>query len=229
MSRGIIYVMTTVVPGLIKIGKTRTRNFEQCMNNLEYDGYRNVTGLKRAFAIEVDEYDEKEALLHNIFEKSRLSDTELFAVDINTVTQLLSAFDGTVIFPEKTKDAVFNEAAETRDNTIPDGEYYFERKKKSENNRIIKASALIKNGEWTLLKGSVLATSESKGISAKAKEIRQSVPIRPDGVLTENFYLGEVLPSLVSNIVLYGSSDGWVDWVDKDGRPLDYFRKPEDK
>ena len=82
MSKGIIYVMTTVVPGLIKIGKTGSSNFEQRMYNLEHDGYRNVTALKRAFAIEVEDYDEKEDLLHKIFEKSRLSDTELFALDV---------------------------------------------------------------------------------------------------------------------------------------------------
>ena len=34
------------------------------MYNLEHDGYRNVTALKRSFAIEVDDYDEKEAMLH---------------------------------------------------------------------------------------------------------------------------------------------------------------------
>lgn len=63
MAKGIIYVMTTVVPGLVKIGKTGLNNFEQRMYNLEKNGYSNVVGLKRAFAIEVDDYDEKEALL----------------------------------------------------------------------------------------------------------------------------------------------------------------------
>ena len=64
MSKGIIYVMTTIVPGLIKIGKTGTQNFESRMYNLEHDGYRNVTGLKRCFAIEVEDYDEKENHFH---------------------------------------------------------------------------------------------------------------------------------------------------------------------
>lgn len=43
MAKGIIYLMTTAVPGLVKIGKTATCNFEQRMYNLESDGYRNVT------------------------------------------------------------------------------------------------------------------------------------------------------------------------------------------
>lgn len=42
MAKGIIYVMTTVVPGLIKIGKTGVDNFEARMYQLERNGYFNV-------------------------------------------------------------------------------------------------------------------------------------------------------------------------------------------
>ena len=35
-------------------------NFEKRMYQLERNGYFNVVGLKRKFAIEVDDYDEKE-------------------------------------------------------------------------------------------------------------------------------------------------------------------------
>lgn len=58
MTKGIIYAMTTVVPGLIKIGKTGCNNFEQRMYHLERNGYFNVVGLQRRFAIEVEDYDE---------------------------------------------------------------------------------------------------------------------------------------------------------------------------
>ena len=47
MAIGIIYVMSTVVPGLIKIGKTGSDNFESRMYTLERHGYTNVVGLKR--------------------------------------------------------------------------------------------------------------------------------------------------------------------------------------
>ena len=70
MAKGIIYVMTTVVPGLIKIGKTGIENFESRMYQLERNGYFNVVGLKRKFAIEVEDYDEKEKLLDEIFAKA---------------------------------------------------------------------------------------------------------------------------------------------------------------
>lgn len=113
MAKGIIYVMSTVVDGLIKIGKTGSNNFESRMYNLEHDGYRNVVGLRRQFAIEVDDYDEKERLLDNIFSKSQVPNTELFALDIQLVIQLLSSFEGKVVYPPcETKDEIFDEAVE---------------------------------------------------------------------------------------------------------------------
>ena len=88
MSKGIIYVMSTAVEGLIKIGITD--NFERRMSQLEGNGYRNVTGLKRQFAIEVDDYDVKEIILDEVFSNSRVGKTELFSLDLNRAIQLLS-------------------------------------------------------------------------------------------------------------------------------------------
>ena len=111
MSKGVLYVMTTVVDGLVKIGKTESGQFNARMKYLENNGYANVTGLKRLFAIEVDEYSEKEKLLHTIFSKSRISGTELFALDDNLVVQLLSSFDGSIVYSkESTKLASFEAA-----------------------------------------------------------------------------------------------------------------------
>ena len=45
--KGIIYIMTTVVSGLIKIGQTDANNYQERMRNLEANGYYNVSGLKR--------------------------------------------------------------------------------------------------------------------------------------------------------------------------------------
>ncbi len=225
MSRGIIYIMTTVVPGLIKIGKTGSQNFEQRMYNLEHDGYRNVTALKRAFAIEVDDYDEKEAMLHTIFEKSQVSDTELFALDINIVTQLLSSFDGIVIYPKtETKSDIFDSAVDNqKGKLIPNGTYYFKRKKKSDN-KDVKASAEVINGKWTLKKGSVLGITEDVGVSQKAKQVRSNMQFDDNGKLLEDAELGECSPSFAGVVVMNQSNNGWTDWKDKDGNPVDIYR-----
>lgn len=221
--------MTTAVPGLIKIGKTGSKNFEQRMYNLEHAGYRNVTALKRIFAIEVDDYDEKETLLHVIFEKSRLSDTELFAIDVNIVIQLLSSFDGNMVYPvSETKDEVFDQAADdSTGKLIPDGRYTFRRKKKSDDNKLVKATAVIQNGSWTLLKGSILGMTENAGVSKKARKIRLDMPIDETGKLLEDFCLGECSPSLAGSVVMNASNDGWIEWRNKDGNPVDTYRVKE--
>jgi len=100
MKKGIIYVMTTAVSGLIKIGQTGTTNFKERMRFLEANGYYNVVGLKKFFAIELDDYIEKENLLHDIFNKHRVGESELFALDQELIRQLLLSFEGKIIYPK---------------------------------------------------------------------------------------------------------------------------------
>lgn len=115
MKKGIVYLMTTAVSGLIKIGRTGTDNYSERMRFLEANGYYNVAGLRRYFAIELDDYDDKESLLHEIFSKHRVGTSELFALDQDLVRQLLLSFDGNVIFPEKVlKEKEFDAVATLR-------------------------------------------------------------------------------------------------------------------
>lgn len=115
MAKGILYIMTTAVSGLIKIGKTGTVNYLERMRFLEANGYYNVVGLKRFFAIELEDYDEKESLLHEIFSKHRVGSSELFSLDQELVRQLLLSFDGTIVYPENiNKDREFDEVTKTR-------------------------------------------------------------------------------------------------------------------
>jgi hypothetical protein len=107
--------MTTAVSGLIKIGQTGTKNYPERMRFLEANGYSNVSGLKRYFAMELDEYTDKENLLHEIFNKHRVGDSELFALDYELVKQLLLSFDGDVIYPENIdKEKEFDNVSEVR-------------------------------------------------------------------------------------------------------------------
>ena len=107
--------MTTAVSGLIKIGQTGTKNYPERMRFLEANGYSNVSGLKRYFAMELDEYIDKENLIHEIFSKHRVGDSELFALDYELVKQLLLSFDGDVIYPENIdKEKEFDNVSEVR-------------------------------------------------------------------------------------------------------------------
>ena len=104
MAKGILYIMTTIVSGLIKIGICETKQYSERMRKLESDGYNNVTGLKRFFAIEVENYKEKENLLkNNVYRNCRVGMSELFVQDKDLAKELLLAFEGKVIYPD-TKD-----------------------------------------------------------------------------------------------------------------------------
>ncbi|MGI6743663.1 MAG: DUF4357 domain-containing protein [Eubacteriales bacterium] len=221
MAKGIIYVMTSVVPGLIKIGKTGSNNFDSRMIQLEKNGYSNVTGFKREFAIEVDDYDEKEKLLGEIFSKSKVQNTELFALDVDIVIQLLSSFDGKQVFPEeKTKEEVFEEAVkehEIKSDTgfIPDGKYYLKRNVKGFGE--VNGKAEVKDGTFTVLKGSICAPVSSGYVL----KIRKNAVIEND-VLMEDVVCNS--PSAAGWIIVGGSNNGWTEWKDKNGKPINIFR-----
>ena len=137
MEKGILYVMTTVVDGLVKVGKTASYNFERRMYNLEHNGYCNITGLKREFAIEVNGYSEKEDLFKKLFQRSRVANTELYSLDLNQVIQLLSSFEGKKIYPEnESKEEVFQQVtAAVESSELPEGDYFLSSKVKGPNGK----------------------------------------------------------------------------------------------
>ena len=193
------------------------------MYSLEHDGYRNVTALRREFAIEVEDFDEKEKLIHTIFEKSQLSDTELFAIDVNIVKQLLSSFDGAVVFPKtETKSEVFSEATESRKSKlIPDGEYTLSMK-----NNSINATAKVIDGKWTLKRGSIIEPSDTaEKLPKRVKMCRDTLPVDKSGKLLEDIELGECAPSFVGSVVANIPLDGWHYWKDKDKQPINKYRQ----
>lgn len=221
MAKGIIYVMTTVVPGLVKIGKTGSDNFESRMYNLERHGYSNVAGLTRRFTIEVEDYSEKEALLDEIFSKSKVPNTELFALDIDLVVQLLSSFDGKQVYPQTiSKEEAFDVATKERAvksdwARIPDGLYYLRENRKGFG--IVEASMKVEDGTFVVLKGSTCAPTKQGWVP----ESRRNAPI------ANNILLDDVIcnsPSTAGWIVMGGSNNGWRIWRDKDGRAIDVYR-----
>lgn len=94
MARGVIYAMSTVVPGLVKLGRTEEDGFEDEMKRLEGNGYANIAGLRREHAILVDDVEEKMELLEEVFGSVRIPGTDLYAVDAGLVSRLLSSFRG---------------------------------------------------------------------------------------------------------------------------------------
>ena len=221
MAKGIIYLMTTVVSGLIKIGKTGNEQFENRMRFLESNGYANITGLKREFAIEVDEYDDKEKLIHDIFSKSRISNTELFALDIETAKSLLASLDGKQIYPkDKTKKEVFEESTEeiklkTDAGFIPEGEYFLNRNIKGFGK--VNGKAIVKDGVFTLLKGSICGDTGNGYIPSIRKNAKIYNNILQEDMICSN-------PSSAGWIVIGKSNNGWIEWKDIKGNSIEIYR-----
>lgn len=227
MAKGIIYVMSTVVPGLIKIGKTGIDNFETRMYSLEHNGYFNVVGLKREFAIEVEDYDEKEELLDDIFSKSRVPNSELFALDLDLVIQLLSSFEGVQVYPEKiSKEDIFDEATAERDlrredcSQIPNGTYYL--MEKSNSYGVVKASMRVQEGSFIVQEGSNCLPLRQPNKWAPA--VRKNAPIK-NGILQADVTCQS--PSTAGWIVLGYAKNGWKIWKDIGGNPIDIYRNKE--
>lgn len=224
MAKGIIYLMTTVVSGLIKIGKTGNDQFENRMRFLESNGYANITGLKREFAIEVDGYDDKEKLIHDIFSKSRIAGTELFALDIEIAKSLLASLDGKQIYPkDKSKKEVFKESTEeiklkTDGGFIPDGDYVLNRNIKGFGK--VNGKASVKDGVFRVLKGS-LCGNTGKGY---IPSIRRNARIK-DNILQEDIVC--MNPSSAGWIVIGKSNNGWVEWKDFQGNLIEKYRDKE--
>ena len=220
MARGIIYCMTTIVPGLVKIGKTGMENFDKRMYNLERNGYVNITGLKKRFAIEVEDYDEKEILIHELFSKSNVPNTELFAVDEELVVQLLSSFEEKQVYPASiSKEESFKDATDEVQRysdkynraLIPNGIYHL-----SEYG--IRASMRVENGKFIVLKGSQCLPCDKDWMP----EDRRNARIE-HGILMEDVTCNS--PSTAGWVVLGKSNNGWVTWKTEDGKIIDIYRR----
>lgn len=220
MGKGIIYVMSTAVEGLIKIGITD--NFERRMGQLESNGYRNVAGLKRQFAIEVENYEEKEILLDDMFEKSRLGTTELFSLDLNKTIQLLSCFEGKQIYPlGEMKEEVFERVTEAVQNSeIPDGTYVYEVKNQLDG-KLYKGTMLVEKGKLTLKVGSTLAPLTVDGTNVWITT-RKSMGVDAC-VLNKDLVCSSV--SIAANYVCGHEKNGWKAWKDPNGNFIDIYRK----
>ena len=226
MAKGILYVMTTVVPGLIKIGKTGSSNFESRMYQLERHGYSNVVGLKRHFAIEVDDYDNKERLLDEIFSKSKLENSELFALDVDLVVQLLSSFEGNQVYPaDKSKDDVFDEVTNKRDSSkLPEGTYHMTKKIKAWPEREVTGIMEYKDGKFIVKAGSVCCPIRGNGWTTTKiiDESRKACSI-VDNVLQEDVEFNSC--SLAAAMLTWKPENGWSVWKNDQNKPIDIYRK----
>ena len=228
MAKGIIYLMSTAVAGLVKIGKTGTGNYAERMRFLEGNGYANVTGLKREFAIEVEDYDAKEALIDEIFAKARVGTSELFALDVDLAKQLLAAFEGTQVYPSlarESKEEVFTRAVDQHRRhaevfRIPNGMYHLDYKPRG-SKQSVHVLMQVEDGELTIQASQHVAVSTSKGLPESVRQLRDQYTDNM-GVVLEDVRFDS--PSAAASFVTGGSCNGWETWKTADGGSISRYR-----
>ena len=221
--KGIIYIMKCIsLPGLIKIGKTETKQFESRMRSLEKDGYRHEM-LQREFAIEVDDFDSKEKLLHTIYSTSQVGDSELFATNCKAAVELLKSFEGVQIYP------VLDKAKPTKTSTTPNRtntsqQYvvcHMVRKIKAWNNKSPNAKMEIRNGKFIVLAGSEICPVSGIGIQKETKQRYTTASIK-NNILQKDESFDS--PSGAGNFVCNCAINGWSAWKLDNGDSLQTIR-----
>lgn len=221
MAKGIVYVCSTVIPGLIKIGKTESDRYEKRMKELEDNGYKNCTGLKRQFAIEVEDYDQAERDVHETFRAHQVGNTELFACNIDKVIKNLSHFSGKIIYPVgETKEEIVEKANDgAASSELPDDDYTFKSERKG-----YAGTMRVENGILTLLAGAKLAELSEDAHNASPNWVANRIAMGPSACEL----LKDIDCSSVSEAAFYvcgHGQNGWTAWKDKNGKSIDIYRK----
>jgi len=148
---------------------------------------------------------------------------DTWAEEVVTITRLLGlAFFHGVKTQKPQPDIV--PPIQPEDNVIPDGTYTLKSRKKKADGRVVSATAVVKDGKWTILKGAVLGIMEQQGVTPRAKEMRKKMKIDAQGKLLEDADLGKSSPSFAGCVVLNQSCNGWTNWLDSNGILIDTYR-----
>ena len=98
MAKEIIYLMSTLMDGLIKIGKID--NFENRMRLLENNGYRNITGLKREF--------DKDGLTISMYEYASFEQTGMIGSTITLNDSRTDVVRGDIVLYNSSQISIFH-------------------------------------------------------------------------------------------------------------------------
>ena len=102
---------------------------------------------------------------------------------------------------------------------IPDGEYYLSENKKGFGT--VSGTMWVENGAFIVKQGSVCGPTRDGWVP----EARRTAPIK-NNILQADVSTNS--PSTAAWIILGRPNSGWVHWKDKNGNPIDTYRKKED-
>lgn len=104
---------------------------------------------------------------------------------------------------------------------VPDGIYKFSRRIKKINNNLLEATMEVKDGKYILKQGSQITDVVSASIVPSIEEIRNNAQI-VDGILQKDIETNS--PSACLMIAIAMSCNGWSEWKNSNGEPIDIYR-----
>lgn len=220
MSKAILYVMSTIVPGLVKIGMTN--DFEKEMAMLERNGYCNIVALKREYAVETDDCENKKDMIDQLLRNKRIADTDLYAVDADLIVYFFSSLRGTQVYPVKDKEEEEKPDRSHKWDLVPDGRYYMRKRSPRASNHVIEAIMDVVNGVYVIPKGTKLIASDCSGLSETIRKIRESDSVKSNTTTKDIKFAS---PSGASSFIMGTPSNGWNDWRGADGESIDKYRR----
>ena len=161
-----------------------------------------------------------------------MPNSELFALDVDLVVQLLSSFEGKQIYPApktQTKAKVFQTATtavHTNPNQgqVPDGTYILKQKIKAIH-KTLKAYMNVVGGKYIVPANTEVCLVEGVGLSPGVKQLRD-LYVNENGISTEDVEFSS--PSGAGSFVTGKSCNGWEAWRTDQGVPISVFRQGDD-
>ena len=146
---------------------------------------------------------------------------ESFSKIFSLLIQLLSSFEGKIVYPpQENKSSIFEKATEAIESLlIPNGIYTLSVKPRGVNVQV-QATMSVKDGKMIVHKDSTLG--DLKNISvASWKALRESLKTVNHKTI-EDFEVTS--PSMAAAIVLGYNSNGWTVWKNANGETIDIYR-----
>ena len=227
MSKGILYVMETNFNRAVVFDCVKASEYRNEMERLSKAKFAGIGDLKETYSILVDGYEQKGALVKKIFEHRKIAQNNLFIMDVETLIQLLSSFNGDQIYPplppEEDLVGILRSYVPTERNIkenwgkVPSGIYYL-----SESRRLlghIEAQMQVIGGLFVVKAGS--QCFPNIGITPKVREEAKIV----DGILQEDVVCHS--PTAAATVVMGRKINGWKAWKNINDTPINIYRSEE--
>lgn len=221
MAKGVLFVMETSFPGMIMFGHVSTDDYAGEINRIRNSQFEEIGNFFEKYSILVEGYEQKANLIMHIFAHRRIHNTNLFVVDADMITQLLSMLNGEQVFPGTPSEVEILRNSVSIDRNrkenwgkVPTGMYYL-----SENRRLlghIEAKMHVKEGLFIVKAGS--ECFPVIGITPRARD----KAIIDEGILQEDVVCHS--PTAAATVVMGRKINGWKVWKTINDLPINIYR-----